>query len=471
MSMSVQHDYKQKDLDHLWLPFTQMSDFKDKDLLVIERGEGCYVFDDKGNRYFDLMSGMWLNAVGYGRKEIANAVFDAMQLVTYNPWGSTSRNTMELSTRVASLSPDKEARVFLANSGSEANETAMKMAKRYHANRGEPSRFKMISRRGSYHGATHANMALGGGGVSTPWEYGPLQIGNVYVPQPLRYRCPYCSSHDQCNLECAAEVERAILYEGPNTIAAFVGEPISLSAGVAPPHPEYWPTIRKVCDKYGILLIMDEVVTGFGRTGKWFASEHWGVKPDITTVAKQLSSGYLPLAATIASKHVADAFLGGEREKFKHLLTFGGHPVCCAAALANLKIIEDEKLVENSAKMGDYLFASLQRLRRHVIVGDIRGGYGLFCGIELVSDRAVNSRFPKEIKIGERINAIMMRNGLMTRPSDVIPLLPPLIITKDQVDAVVDTLDACLGELQEDLGIGGAQGEPIRQAPKASMRG
>lgn len=468
--MSVKQDYKQKVIDHLWLPFTQMSDFKEKDLLVIERGEGCYVFDDNGNRYFDLMSGMWLNAVGYGRKEIAEAVFDAMQHVTYNPWGSTSRNTMDLSARVASLAPDKDSRVFLANSGSEANETAMKMAKRYHANRGEPSRFKMISRRGSYHGATHANMALGGGGVSTPWEYGPLQIGNVYVPQPLRYRCPYCSSQDRCNLQCAEEVERAILYEGPNTIAAFVGEPISLSAGVAPPHPEYWPTIRKICDKYGILLIMDEVVTGFGRTGKWFASEHWGVKPDITTVAKQLSSGYLPLAAAIASKKVADTFLGGEKEKFKHLLTFGGHPVCCAAALANLKIIEDEKLVENSAKMGEYLFASLQRLKRHPIVGDIRGGYGLFCGVELVSDKATNIRFPKDVRIGERINAIMMRKGLMTRPSDVIPLLPPLIITKDQADFVVDTLDACIGELRDELGIGG-RGESTPKAAKASARG
>jgi adenosylmethionine-8-amino-7-oxononanoate aminotransferase len=246
-------------------------------------------------------------------------------------------------------------------------------------------------------------------------------------------------------------VERAIIAEGPQTVAAFIGEPISVSAGIVPPHPDYWPKIRSICDRYGILLILDEVVTGFGRTGKWFASEHWGIQPDITTVAKALSSGYLPIGAAIASKKVADTFLGSDSETFKHLLTYSGHPICSAAALANLEIIEKEDLVANSAKMGTYLYERLAGLAGHPTIGDVRGGYGLFCGVELVRDKRTNERFPKEMKVPAKLDAIMLRRGLMTRVSDVIPFLPPLIVTKTEIDHVVDTFDECLTELENDL--------------------
>lgn len=443
----VSHSY----IDSLWMPFTQMAEFEAHEPLIIEGGQGCWVTDTEGNRLLDLMSGMWVTAIGYGRTEIADAVFKAMHGTTFNPWGTTSRATIELSTRIANLAPDTASRIFLTSGGSEANETAIKMAKRYHANRGDSKRYKIISRRGSYHGATQAVMALGGGGVGVPWEYGPRMPGNVYVPQPARAKCGFCRDRRECNLECAKEVERIILYEGPETIAALIGEPISVSSGVVPPHAEYWPTLRQTCDKYGILMIMDEVITGFGRSGRWFASEHWDFKPDITTVAKGMSSGYLPIGGTIASKAVADEFLGGQREKFKHLLTFSGHPICCAASLANIEIIEREDLVAHSFVMGEYLFQKLHDLKTHRIVGDIRGGFGLMCGVDLIADKTTKAKFPLESGVADRLNSIMIKHGLLTRVSDVIPILPPLIITRDEIDHAVTKLSASLSELENQI--------------------
>lgn len=451
--MKSEHDFVPPGAaDNLWMPFAQMSSVQAPgSLRVIESGNGCWVTDSTGARLFDLMSGMWLKAIGYGRKEIADAVHEAMQGITFNPWGTTSRNTLCLSHRLAELAPDKESRIYLVSGGSEANETAIKMAKRFHAINGEPTRYKLISRRGSYHGGTHGTMPLGGGGVSVHYEYGPLQPGTSHVPQPQRYRCAFCKELPSCNLECASEVERVIQHEGPKTVAAFISEPISIPGGFAVPRDDYWPEIRRICDKYGVLLIFDEVVTGFGRTGKWFGSEHWGVRPDITTTAKALSSGYLPIGATIASKRVADAFLGSEERTFKHVLTFSGHPISCAAALANLDIIEREGLVGNSARMGKYLFEGLESLRKHPIVGDVRGGLGLLSGVELVVDRKTKERFPKEARVPQKLDAIMLKRGLMTRVSDVIPIVPPLVITKEEADMVVNELDASLDELQRQI--------------------
>ena len=434
-------------LEHLWVPFTQMQPFMENpnDLPVFVDGQGCWVTDRSGNKIFDMMSGMWLKAIGYGRKEMADAVYEAMQKITYNPWGGTSRYTMELSAKLASLAPDKKSRIFLASGGSEANETAIKMAKRYHRIKGDAGRYKVISRTGSYHGTTHATMPLGGGGVSAHQDYGPLQPGAVYSPQPQNYL-----SNSQ-PLDYAKHIEKIIQFEGPDTIAAFIGEPMSVAAGIIIPDDEYWPSVREICDRYGILLILDEVVTGFGRTGKWFASEHWGIQPDITTVAKALSSGYLPVSAAIASKKVADTFLGSEKETFRHLITYGGHPIACAAALANLEIIERERLVDNSARMGEYLFQQLETLRKHPIVGDIRGGYGLFCGVELVQGDGSGESYPPQAKVPQKLTAIFKRHGLMTRVSNVIPILPPLIISKDEVDHIVSKIDVSLAELSKEI--------------------
>ena len=323
-------DLRQMAVDHLWLPFHQMNDFAEApdSLKIYESGEGCWLTDINGRKAFDMMSGMWLQAVGYGRKEIADAVYEAMQGITSNPWAGTNPHTIRVSAKIASLAPDKGSRVFLTNGGAESNEVALKIAKKYHKIQGDADRYKVISRTGSYHGGTHATMAAGGGGIAAPEDYGPLQPGNIHVTQPYAYRCALCAENGACTLACAREVESVIEAEGPETVAAFIGEPMSVTGGVYVPHDDYWPTIREICDRYGVLMIMDEVVTGYGRTGKWFASMHWDVQPDITTMAKQLSSGYLPAAGAIVRKDVADTFLGRRGRKIPPSLHLRRAPDC-----------------------------------------------------------------------------------------------------------------------------------------------
>ena len=437
---------------HFWPHARQASDMSEETgIKLVTTAKGVWVTDAGGRQWFDTLAGMWLKNIGHGRKEIAEAVYQQMQAISYSPGGTVSPAAVRLAAKLASLAPDKEARVYFVSGGSEAVETALKMAKNYHKNNGEPTRWKVISRRGSYHGATYACMSLGGSGISPPVNFGPMMPGNIHVAQPNEYRCVYCRDKGGCNLECARDIERAIEHEGPSTVAAFIGEPISAAAGIHVPHPEYWPTVREICDKHGVIMICDEVITGFGRTGKMLAAEHWDVKPDIFTVAKAMTSGYLPIGATVASKKVADAFLGDEESAFRHILTFGGNPASCAAGLANLEIMENEAMVENSARMGDYLYEQLQTLYEHRIVGDVRGGKGLLCAVELVKDRDTRERFPKEAKLGEKLNRLMAKYGLLGRAGDVISMSPPLCITKDEVDYLVKQVGQVIREVQSTL--------------------
>jgi len=249
---------------------------------VVVRGQGVWVDDADGKRWFDTLSGMWLKNAGHGRREIAAAVYRQMCEISYVPDGTVAPATIRLAARIATLAPDPESRVFFVSGGSEGVETALKMARKYHRNNGEPGRYKFISRRGSYHGGTLACLGLGGGGANSGAEYGPLLTGAIRVQGPDQYRCPFGQDGLGCNLECAHEIERAILNEGPETVAAVIGEPISAASGVHIPHPGYWPAVRQICDRYGVLLIADEVITAFGRTGRMFATEHWGIVPDIT---------------------------------------------------------------------------------------------------------------------------------------------------------------------------------------------
>jgi len=441
---------------HFWPHARQAGDMSDETgIKLVTRAQGVWVEDAEGRQWFDIIAGMWLKNIGYGRKEIADAVYEQMQAISYSPGGTVSPVTAKLAAKLASLAPDRESRVYFVSGGSEAVETALKMAKNYHKNNGEATRWKVISRRGSYHGATYACMSLGGGGGIAPHvNFGPLMPGNIHVAQPNEYSCAYCRDRGGCNLECARDIDRAIEHEGPSSVAAFIGEPISAAAGIYVPHPEYWPTVREVCDRHGVIMICDEVITGFGRTGKMFATEHWDVKPDILTVAKALTSGYLPIGAVVASKKVADAFLEGEESTFRSVITFGGNPASCAAGLANLEIIENEGLVENSANMGDYLYEQLQTLYKHRIVGDVRGGKGLLCAVELVKDRDTRERFPKEARLGNKLNSLMNKYRLlvlMGRPRDIIFLAPPLCITKDEVDYLVKQVDQVVSELESAL--------------------
>ena len=369
---------KQNATEHFWPHAKQTDDmFGDNGITLVDSAQGVWVDDTEGNQWFDTLSSMWLVNLGHGRKEIADAVYKQMLNISYSPGGSVTPVTAELAAKVASMAPDKESRIYFVSGGSEAVETAMKMAKNFQYNIGERNRWKIISRRGSYHGGTLATMSLGGG-IFPSSRFGPLVPGNIHIEQPDTYRGRCCSSKGGCTLECAKELERTILHEGPSSVAAFIGEPISAAAGIHIPHPEYWPTIREICDKYGVVLICDEVINAFGRTGKVFATEHWGITPDITTVAKALTSGYLPIGAAIASKKISSEFEGSDDSVFRQLITFGGNPASCAAGIENLRIMEGEDVVQNSESMGDYLFEKLQQLKNHEIVGDVRGGKAFY---------------------------------------------------------------------------------------------
>ncbi len=421
---------------------------------MVTKGDGVWVQDADGNRWFDTLSGLWLVNIGHGRREIADAVYRQMLELSFSPNDTVSPATAALSGKLSRLAQDPKSRVYFTSGGSEANETALKIAKNYHHLNGEPNRWKVLSRRGSYHGATLACTSLGRGGPgggSVPVQFGPLVPGNVHVAQPASYRCHLCARDGACMLDCARDVERAILHEGPGTVAAFVGEPISAAAGIHIPHPDYWPTVREICDRHGVLLIADEVITGFGRTGKMFAMEHWGVTPDIFTVAKGLTSGYLPIGAAIATGKVADAFIGAGERTFQHLITFGGNPASCAAGLANLEIMESENMAERAREMGDYLFERLQGLAKHQIVGDVRGGMGLLCAIELVKDRATKEQFPKDAKIEKLATAALREHHMLGRAGNVIPIAPPLCIEESEIDEAVERLDSVLGGLTEKL--------------------
>ena len=440
-------EVKQQAMDHFWPHARPAGDMtEDTGVKLVQSAKGCWVEDVEGEQWFDTLSSMWLKNIGHGRKEIADAVYEQMQDISYSPGGTVTPVTAQLTARVANLSPDKDSRVYLVSGGSEAVETAIKMAKNYQKNVGEAARYKVISRRGSYHGATHACMSLGGGGISAPTNYGPLMPGNIHVSQPDAYRGIFGSG-----VEAAKDIERAIVHEGPSTVAAFIGEPISVASGIHVPEDEYWPAVREICDKYGVVMICDEVITGFGRTGKMFATEHWGVQPDIFTVAKALTSGYLPIGAAVASKKIADAFMGDADSAFRHLFTFGGNPASCAAAMANLDIMENEGMVENSAEMGTYMYEQLQTLYEHPIVGDVRGGKGLLCAVELVKDRDTKESFPKEAELDKKALKLMNEHRLLGRAGNIISFAPPLSITKDEVDWVVKQVDEIITDLEKQL--------------------
>jgi adenosylmethionine-8-amino-7-oxononanoate aminotransferase len=435
---------------HYWphsRPTGDLSD--DTGIKIVTHSEGIWVEGPTGERHVDLIAGMWLKNIGHGRKEIADAVYAQMQDISYAPGGTVAPSTIELAAKVASLTPDPESRVYFVSGGSEAVETAIKMAKKYQFNQGERGRYKVISRQNSYHGATHLCMSLGFNSVNRPNDYGPLVPGNIRISNP---GVDYRTRSGDWDMQYAADLERAIISEGPDSVAAFIGEPISAASGIHIPHPEYWPTIREICDKYGVLLIADEVINGFGRTGKMFAVEHWGIKPDIMTVAKALTSGYLPIGAAIASKKVGESMEGSGDQSFRHLITFGGNPPACAAGLVNLDIIEREGLVQNSADLGTYLYEQLQTLKEHPIVADVRGGMGLLAAVEFAKDPATFEPFPDSVGLDGRLGNLMEQHQLLGRGMNQSMFYsPPLSITKDEIDFVVGQTEKVVTQLEKDI--------------------
>ena len=441
-------------LEHLWIYMRQPSDMAEKgEPKIFVEGNGCRVTDALGNTYIDAMSGLWLKNVGYGRTEIADAAYQQMLQLTYMPMGSTTEPTVRLADKIARITPGDLSRSFFTSGGSESVETAMKLSRAYFKRIGEPTRTKFISRKGSYHGATFGALALGGSPVLPKTDYEPLFPGVFHAPQPLPYRCEYGgATPEECADRCAGAVEDIIKFQGPDTVAAVVAEPVSSPLGAVVPGPNYWPRLREICDRYGCLLIADEVITGFGRTGKMFACEHWGVTPDIMTVAKGLTSGYIPMGGAIARKPISDAFVGSQRASLNHVITFGGHPVAAAAALKNIEIMEDEGLVENSSRMGRYLLEGLEELKeKHSVIGDVRG-LGLMCGVEIVKDRETKEYFPAEADLAARLTQAFSDNGLILRGGNVVNIMPPLCVSSQEVDEMVSAVDRVIGQAAHALG-------------------
>ncbi|MEE8466116.1 MAG: aspartate aminotransferase family protein, partial [Dehalococcoidia bacterium] len=410
--------------------------------------------DALGNTSIDGMSGLWLKNVGYGRTEIADAAYEQMLKLTYMPLGTTTEPTIRLAEKISQIAPGDMTRSFFTSGGSEAVETALTLSRAYFKRVGEPNRTKFISRKGSYHGATMGAMALGGSHLYPKIDYEPLMPGVFHVPQPLPYRCEFGGqTPEECAELCANAVEEMIKFQDPDTIAAVVAEPISSPLGCVVPGENYWPRLREICDKYGCLLIADEVITGFGRTGKMFATEHWGVVPDIMTVAKGLTSGYIPMGGAITRGAISDAFIGSARAAFKHVITFGGHPVAAAAALKNIEIMEDEGMIENSAKMGSYLLDGLKEMKeKYQMIGDVRG-LGLFCGIEIVADRETKEYFPAEADLANRLTQGFADNGLLLRGGDRMNVAPPLCITSGEVDDMFSIMDKVFAQVSKDLNV------------------
>ena len=444
---------KRAALQHLWVYMREPSEMAEKGgPPIFVGGQGCRVTDIEGNTYLDCMSGLWLKNVGYGRREIADAAYQQMLELTYMPAGSTSVPTVKLAEKLAQITPGDLDRCFFTSGGSESVETALKIARAYQRRRGEAGRYRIISRRGSYHGATFGAMALGGMASMPRTDYEPLMPGAVHAPQPNPYRCELGGeTPEECASRCANAVEDLIKFYGDQTVAAVIAEPIASPPGVAVPGPNYWPMLRDICDRHGVLLIADEVITGFGRTGRMFACEHWGVTPDIMTVAKGITSGYIPMGAAIARKEIADAFVGSEDASFRHILTFGGHPVAAAAALRNIQIMEDEELPQNAEVVGAYLLDGLRELQtRHPIIGDVRG-MGLMCGLELVKDRETKENFPSDVKLGDRLSDLFRERGLLLRGGDAMNVVPPLCATRDDIDEIISVMDDSFGMLEPQL--------------------
>ena len=442
-------------LEHLWVYLREPSDMAEKgDPAIFVSGEGVHVTDALGNTSIDGMSGLWLKNVGYGRKEIADAAYEQMLNLTYMPLGTTTEPTIRLAEKISQIAPGDMTRSFFTSGGSEAVETALKLSRAYFKRVGEPNRTKFISRKGSYHGATMGALALGGSHLYPKLDYEPLMPGVFHVPQPLPYRCEFGGeTPEECAELCVNAVEEMIKFQDPETIAAVFAEPISSPMGCAVPGDNYWPRLREICDRYGVLLIADEVITGFGRTGKMFATEHWGVVPDMMTVAKGITSGYIPMGGCITRGEISDAFIGSQKASFKHVITFGGHPVAAAAALKNIEIMEEEGMVENAAKQGAYLLDGLNEMKeKYQIIGDVRG-LGLFCGLELVADRGTKEYFPAEADLANRITQGFAENGLLLRGGDRMNVAPPLCITSSEVDDLVTIMDKVFDQVSKDLGV------------------
>ena len=417
---------------------------------IITRADGCTIFDGDGNALLDAMAGLWCVQVGYGRQELAQAAYDQMlELPYYNTFFKTAAPpTIMLAAKVASLLGGNLRHVFFNNSGSEAVDTILRLARYYWQRKGEPNRNIIISRVNGYHGSTIAGASLGGMKAMHD-QGGPWVPGIEHVMQPYAFQEGFGDDPAAFAIRAADAIEARILEVGPENVAAFIGEPVQGAGGVIIPPADYWPRVEAICRKYGILLICDEVICGYGRLGAWFGFQHFGVKPDLVTMAKGLSSGYLPISAVGVADHIVETL----REKggdFVHGYTYSGHPTSAAVALKNLEIMEREDLVGRTARdTAPYLAAALAGLAEHPLVGETRS-LGLLGAVEIVCRKGTNQRFSGTPgQAGPVVRDLCIKNGLMVRAvRDTVVMSPPLIITRDQIDQLVGIIRKSLDEAE-----------------------
>jgi putrescine aminotransferase len=440
------------DAAHHMHPFSDMKKLNADGTRIIQRAEGVHIFDNHGKRYLDAFAGLWCVNVGYGRTSITDAVMRQMnELPYYNTFfGTTTEPATLLAEKIISHAGERFSHVFFTGSGSEANDTWFRMARVYWKTLGHPEKKVVISRRNGYHGSTVAGASLGG--MKWMHEQGDLPIPGIeHIGQPYWYVEGGDLSPEEFGRLRAQELEEKILEIGADKVAAFVAEPIQGAGGVIIPPESYWPEITRICKKYDVLLVNDEVICGFGRLGTWFGHQYYGLEPDLCPIAKGLSSGYLPIGGVMVSKRVADVLIN-EAGDFNHGFTYSGHPVCAAAALENLRIIEDEKLVERVRDdIGPYFAKAWASLADHDVVGEAVS-VGLMGGLQLTADKATRRRYAKPEDAGVAVRNHCLANGLVLRATnDRMLASPPLILTHGQVDEMIDTLRAGLDHLKETL--------------------
>jgi adenosylmethionine-8-amino-7-oxononanoate aminotransferase len=442
--------------DRLWRHFTPAGAAERP--IVIERGEGCYIWDSEGNRYLDALAALYCVNIGYGPyPEIAEAAREQLErLPFFTNWvGFANRPALELTEKLTELVPIEVGRVFFVSGGGEAIESALKVARQYHRLRGEPTRYKFITRRSAYHGTTMGAISINGSPALRA-QFEPLLPGCLRAPLPYRYRCPYCSEKSACTLQCADEVDLIIRNEDPQTVAAVIMEPMQNSGGSIGPPPGYFQRIREICDEHGVLFVADEVICGFGRLGEWFGTTKYGIEPDLMTMAKGLTSAYAPLGALVASPKVIEPFFKEPKTMFIHGITFGGHPLSCAIALANLEVFERDDLIGHVQRNQDEWKAEFERFAEgHPMVGDVRGD-GFFYSLELVKDKETKATFSPAER-DDLIKQFMVPRarelGVYMRVDDraetAAQFSPPLVAGRAELDEFMGVLRTVLDEAWE----------------------
>ncbi len=429
---------------HHLAPFSDYQQVHEQGPRIITRGQGVYLWDSEGNKILDGMAGLWCMAVGYGRKELADAASKQMQqLAFYNTFFQTAHPpALELAKAISELTPPGLDHVFFTGSGSEGNDTMLRMVRHYWAIKGQPNKKVIISRINGYHGSTVAGASLSG--MSFMHEQGDLPIpGIVHIPQPYWFGDGGDMTPEAFGIWAAEQLEKKILEVGEANVAAFIAEPIQGAGGVIIPPDSYWPKIREILAKYDILFVADEVICGFGRTGEWFGSDYYGNSPDLMTIAKGLTSGYIPMGGLVVSDKVVEVLnQGGD---FNHGFTYSGHPVAAAVALENIRILRDEKIIERvKAQTAPYLQKRLAELADHPLVGEVRG-VGMLGAIELVQDKPSRQRFAAERSAGMVCRGHCFANGLIMRAvGDTMIIAPPLVISLEEIDELVTKARKCL---------------------------